>query len=85
MQLGVDHPSKGGKLGIEGFNPGSDVVLDILHFGIDEGMHVFIDGVNVGINLSHFFLGFCEIIVQGIEARFQVLATGVGHDEGETR
>jgi hypothetical protein len=46
-------------------------------------MHVFIDGGNIGTELSHFLLGFCEIRVQGIEASFQVLAAGMGHyDEG---
>jgi hypothetical protein len=48
-------------------------------------MHVFIDGVNIGTELSYFLLGFCEIKVKGIEASFQVLATGVGHDEEGTR
>jgi hypothetical protein len=57
----------------------------VLHFGVDGGMHVFIDGGNIGTELSHFLLGFCEIRVQGIEASFQVLATGVGHDEEGTR
>jgi hypothetical protein len=47
-------------------------------------MHVFIDGGNIGTKLSHFLLGFCEIKVQGIEASFQVLATGMGHDDEET-
>jgi hypothetical protein len=44
-------------------------------------MHFFIDGENIGIDLSHFLLGFCEIRVQGIEASFQVLAMGMGHDD----
>jgi hypothetical protein len=55
------------------------------NFGVDGGMHVFIDGGNVGTELSHFMLVFYEIIVQGIEASFQVLDTGVGHDEEGTR
>jgi hypothetical protein len=37
-------------------------------------MLVFIDGDNIGTELSHFLLGFCEIRVQGIEVSFQVLA-----------
>jgi hypothetical protein len=45
----------------------------------------FIDGGNIGTELSHFLLGLCEIRVQGIEVRFQVLAMGVGHDEEGTR
>jgi hypothetical protein len=53
----------------------------VLHFGVDGGMHVFIDGGNIGTEMSHFLLGFCEIRVQGIKASFQVLAMGVGHDE----
>jgi hypothetical protein len=47
-------------------------------------MHVFIDGGNIGTELSHFLLGFCEIKLQGIEARFQVLAMGMGHDDKGT-
>jgi hypothetical protein len=81
MKLGADHHSEGGKLGIKGFNMGSEVLFDVLHFGIDGGMHAFIDGGNIGIELSHFLLGFCEIRVQEIQVSFQVLATGVGHDE----
>jgi hypothetical protein len=48
-------------------------------------MHVFIDGGNIGTQLSYFLLGLCEIRLQGIEARFQVLATGMGHDEKGTK
>jgi hypothetical protein len=47
-------------------------------------MHVFIDGGNIETELSHFLLGLCEIILQGIEASFQVLATGMGHDDEGT-
>jgi hypothetical protein len=77
MQLGADHHS-------EGFKLGSKVLFQVLCFGIDGGMHVFIDGANIGTEMSHFLLGFWEISVQGIEANFQVLATSVGHDEGGT-
>jgi hypothetical protein len=28
-------------VGIEGFNMGSEVLFDVLHFGIDARMHVF--------------------------------------------
>jgi hypothetical protein len=45
-------------------------------------MHVFIDGGNIGTDLPHFLLGLCERKGQGIEVGFQVLATGLGHDEG---
>jgi hypothetical protein len=48
-------------------------------------MLVFIYGGNIGPELAHFLLGFCEIRVQGIEASFQVLATGMGHDEEGTQ
>ena len=48
-------------------------------------MHVFNDGDNIGTELSHFLLGLCEIRLQGIEASFQVLATGMGHDDEGTR
>jgi hypothetical protein len=84
MQLGVDHRSEGDKLGIEGLNLGSEVLFKVLYFGVDGGMHVFIEIVKIGTELSHFLLGFCEIRVQGIEESFQVLATGVGHDEERT-
>jgi hypothetical protein len=48
-------------------------------------MHVFIDGGNIGTELSHFLLGLYEIRLQGIEASFQVLATGMGHDDEGTK
>jgi hypothetical protein len=48
-------------------------------------MHPLIDGGNIGTELSHFLLGFCEIRVQGSEASFQVLAMGMGHDDEGTR
>jgi hypothetical protein len=48
-------------------------------------MHLLIDGENIGTEMSHFLLGFCEIRVQGSEASFQVLATGMGHDDEGTR
>jgi hypothetical protein len=44
-------------------------------------MHILIDGGNIGTDLSHFLLGFCEISVQGSEVNFQVLATSMGHDD----
>ena len=85
MQLGAYHRSEGDKLGIEGFKMGSEVLIEVLHFGVNGGMHVFIDGGNIGTELSHFLLDIYEIRVQGIEVRFQVLAMGVGHDEEGTR
>jgi hypothetical protein len=60
---------------------GSKVLFEVLYFCVDEGMHVFIDGGNMGTKMSHFLSGLCEIRVQGIEANFQVLARGVDHDE----
>jgi hypothetical protein len=84
MHLGADDHSEGGKMDIEGFKLSREVLFDILHFGVDGGMHVFIDGGNIGTEMSHFLLGFYEIQVQGIEVRFQFLATGVGHDEEGT-
>jgi hypothetical protein len=62
-----------------------EVFFEFFDCGSDGGMHVFIDGGNIGMELSHFFLGFCEIRVQGIEVSFQVLATGMIHDEEGTR
>jgi hypothetical protein len=48
-------------------------------------MHFLIDGENIGIELSHFLLGFCETRVQGIEVSFQVLAMAMGHDDEGTQ
>jgi hypothetical protein len=48
-------------------------------------MHDFIDGGNIGTGLSHFLLGLYEIRLQGIEASFQVLATGIAHDDEGTK
>ena len=47
-------------------------------------MHVLIDGGIIGTKLSHFLLGLCEIRLQCIEESFQVLATGMGHDDEGT-
>ena len=81
MKLGVDHDS-------DIFNLGSNVLFEaffeFLNWGDDGGMHVFIDGGNIGIELSHFLLGLCEIRLQGIEASFQVFAMGMGHDDEGT-
>jgi hypothetical protein len=48
-------------------------------------MHVLIDSGNISTESSHFLLGFCEIRLQGIEAIFQVLAMGMGHDDEGTK
>jgi len=45
-------------------------------------MHFFINGGNIGTELSHFFIGLYENRGQGIEVDFEVLDTGVGHDDG---
>jgi hypothetical protein len=74
IHLCVYHCSEGCKLG-------SEVLFDGFHFGVYGGMHVFIDGGKIDIELPHFMFNLCEIRGQGIEERFQVLATGVGHDE----
>jgi hypothetical protein len=47
-------------------------------------MHLLIDGGSIGTELLHFLLGFYEIRVQGSEASFQVLVTGLGHDDDGT-
>jgi hypothetical protein len=89
MHLGIYYHSEGDKLGIEGFMLGSkvliEVLFEVLYFCVDGGMHVFIDRGNIGIELSHFLLDFCEIRLQGIEVSFQLLAMGVGHDGKGTR
>ena len=61
------------------FRMGSQVLFDFLHWGL----HGCIDGDNIGTKLFHFLLGLGETILQGIEAIFQVLDTGMGNeDEG---
>ena len=82
MHLGTDHHNEGFKLGIKVL---FEVLFEVLSFGVDGGMHVFIDGGNIGTELSHLLLGLCEIRLQGIEASFQVLATSMGHDDEGTR
>jgi hypothetical protein len=74
IHLGIDRFSEGCKLG-------SEVLFDGFHFYVYEGMHVLIDGGNIGTKLPHFPLGLCESRGQGIEEVFQVLSMGVGHDE----
>ena len=59
------------------FKLGGEVLFDFLHWGL----HGCIDGDNIGTELFHFLLGLGEIRLQGIEAIFQVLATGMGHDD----
>jgi hypothetical protein len=81
IHLGADRCSEGFKLGSEGCKMGSKVLFDGFHFGVNGGIHVFIDGGKIGTELPHFLLGLCEIRGQGIEVSFQVLATCVGHDE----
>ena len=86
MQLGTDCRS-------DRFNLGSNVLFELLFdfldwgndWSNDGGMHFLIDGDNIGTELSHFLLGFCEIRLQGIEASFQVLVMGMGHDDEGTR
>jgi hypothetical protein len=89
IQLGTDHGSERCKMGSEvlfdgfhfGVYGGMHVFINGGKIGIYGGMHVFIDGGKIGTEIPHFLLGLCEIRGQGIEASFQVLATGVGHDE----
>jgi len=45
-------------------------------------MNVCIDGGNIGTELFHFLLGLYENRLQGIEASFLVLATGMGPSYG---
>jgi hypothetical protein len=44
----------------------------------------FIDGGNIGTELSHFLSGLCEIRLQGIEASFKVFDMGMVHDDEGT-
>ena len=62
------------------FKMGGQVLFDFLHWGL----HGCIDGNNIGTELFHFLLGLDEIRLQGIEASFPVLATGMGHDDEGT-
>jgi hypothetical protein len=39
---------------------------------------------NIGTELFHFLLGLDETRLQGVEASFQVLAMGMGHEDGGT-
>jgi hypothetical protein len=78
MHLGSDHRN-------DIFKMGSHVLFEVFFEFNDScgngGMHVLIDGGNIGTQLSQSLLGLCEIRLQGIEARFQVLAMGLGHDD----
>jgi hypothetical protein len=56
-----------------------EVLFEFLGWGGYGGMHGFI-----GIELSHFLLGLREIILQGMDVSFQVLAMGMGHDDEGT-
>jgi hypothetical protein len=48
-------------------------------------LHGCIDGGNIGTGLFYFLLGLDETRLQGVEASFQVLATGMGHEDGGTK
>jgi hypothetical protein len=39
---------------------------------------------NIGTELFYFLLGLDETRLQGVEASFQVLAMGMGHEDGGT-
>ena len=82
MHLGENHRSDRFKLGS---NVLFEVFFEFLDWGGDGGMNVFIDGGNIGIDLSHFLLGLCEIRLQGIEVSFQVLSMGMGHEDEGTK
>jgi hypothetical protein len=56
-------------------------LFDFLH----SGLHGCIDGGNIGTELFHFLLSLGEIRLQGIEESFQVLVTGMGHDDEGTK
>jgi hypothetical protein len=81
MHLSAYHCSEGFKLGSEAL---FDFLFEVLYLGVNGGMHFFIYGANIVTELCHFLWGFFEINVQGIKVSFQVLATGVGHDEEGT-
>ena len=63
------------------FKMGGEVLFDSPHWGLDG----CIDGGNIGTKLFNFFLGLNETRLQGVEASFQVLATGIGHEDGGTK
>ena len=81
------------KLGAEGwkdrFNLGGQVLFDFLHWGLHGCIYGCIDGCidggNIGTELFYLFLGLKETRLQGVEASFQVLATGMGHEDGWTK
>jgi hypothetical protein len=62
--FGVQRCVRGGKVGrdihldadcvSEGCKLGSEVLIDGFHFCVYGGMHVFIDGGNIGTELLHF-------------------------------
>ena len=81
MQLGAKHRSGRFKLGS---NFLYEVLFEFLDWVSDGGMHVFIDGGHIGTELFQFLLVLYQIRVQGIEASFQVLAMGTGHDDEGT-
>jgi hypothetical protein len=48
-------------------------------------LHGCIDHDKIGTELFHFLLGLGETRLQGIEAIFQVLVTGMGHEDEGTK
>ena len=81
MHLGAEHRNNRFKLG-------SQVLFDFLHWGLHGFIYGcidgWIDGGNNSTELFHFFLGLKETRLQGVEAIFQILATGMGHEDGWT-
>jgi hypothetical protein len=65
---------------------GGQFLFDALHCRLHGCIYGGIDGCIIGgnssTNLLHFFLGLEEIRLQGVEARLQFLATGMGHEDG---
>ena len=71
------------------FKLGGQFLFGFLHWGLHGCIYgcsdVCIDGGNNSTELFHLFLGLEETRLQGVEASFQVLATGMGHEDGWTK
>ena len=74
----------GAEWGKDRFKLGGQFLFDFLHQGLHGCIDGWINGGNSSSELFHFFLGLKETILQGVEASFQILDTGMGHEDGWT-